>query len=62
MHEHFVTDEVFADTLEHIGERSITELTILIGYYTLVALSLNAFQIEPPDDVKPRLRDAGQDR
>ncbi len=63
LHEHFVSDKVFADTLQHIGQRSITELTILIGYYTLVAFSLNAFQIEPPDDVEPRLPDTlGQGR
>ena len=57
LHEHFVSDKVFADTLQHIGQRSITELTILIGYYTLVAFSLNAFPIEPPrrrDTASPR--------
>ena len=58
LHEHFVTDAVFAAALEHIRQRGITELTILIGYYTLVAFSLNAFQIEPPADVEPHLPDA----
>ncbi len=63
LREHFVTDEVFAAALEHIGKRGITELTLLIGYYTLVAFSLNAFQIETAADVKPRpSRHAGEGR
>ncbi|TDI47293.1 MAG: carboxymuconolactone decarboxylase family protein [Acidobacteria bacterium] len=58
LHEHFVSDEVFAAALGHVEQRGITELTLLIGYYTLVAFSLNAFQIETPADVKPSLPDA----
>lgn len=45
LRDHFVPDEVFKAASDHLGPRGVTELTILIGYYSLVALSLNAFQI-----------------
>jgi 4-carboxymuconolactone decarboxylase len=58
LRDHFVDDDVFAAATEHVGSRGITELTILIGYYSLVALSLNAFQVAVPPDMKPLLHDA----
>jgi len=57
LRDHFVKDDVFSAAEEHLGHRGITELTILIGYYGLVALSLNAFQIPVPPDLRPLLPD-----
>lgn len=58
LRDHFVDDDVFAGVSEHLGTRGLTELTILIGYYSLVALSLNAFRVPVPQEMKPLLPDA----
>ena len=40
---------------ERFGVVGVVELTALIGYYTMVAMTLNAHEIPLPDGVKPRL-------
>ena len=57
LRDHFVADDVFSAVAEHLGPRGVTELTILIGYYSLVALSLNAFSIPVPPNLRPLLGD-----
>ena len=57
LRDHFVEDDVFSAAAKHLGPRGITELTVIIGYYSLVALSLNAFRIPVPPDVRPLLND-----
>lgn len=42
---HFVSDTTYDRAVEVLGQRAVVELTILLGYYTLVAYTLNAFQI-----------------
>ena len=54
----FVADKRFAAVQERIGARGITELTILVGYYSLVAMSLNALEVAVPVGLKPLLPDA----
>jgi len=48
-----VTDGTYADALARLGERRLVELTALVGYYTMVAMTLNAHEIPLPDDVRP---------
>jgi 4-carboxymuconolactone decarboxylase len=48
-----VSDATYADALAHFGERTVVELTALVGYYTMVALTLNAHEIPLPDGVEP---------
>ena len=48
-----VSDATHARALEHFGERTVVELTALIGYYTMVAMTLNAHEIPLPDGVAP---------
>jgi len=57
LRDHFVEDDVFSAAAEHLGPRGVNELTILIGYYSLVALSLNAFRIPVPSNLRPLLSD-----
>ena len=37
-------------------ERAVVELTALVGYYTMVAMTLNAHEIPLPEDVAPAFR------
>lgn len=53
--EHFVSADVFDETLTCFGEQAIVELTTLVGYYTLVAMTLNVFEVALPPDMPPLL-------
>ena len=44
-----VDDETYRDTVALVGEQGAVELVVLCGYYTLVALLLNAFQLPVPE-------------
>lgn len=44
-----VTDQTYAKVLNDYGVVGVVELTALIGYYTMVAMTLNAHQIPLPD-------------
>lgn len=47
LHEHHnVTDPIYDAALEHFGKQGLVELTMLAGYYGMVALTLNAHQYE----------------
>ena len=46
-----------ARATEALGERGLVELVGILGYYSLVALTLNAFEIGLPDAAAPELED-----
>lgn len=46
-------DGTFAAAHELLGERGVVELIGLMGYYCLVSLTLNTFQVPVPGDAKP---------
>jgi len=48
-----VSDATYANALARFGERTLVELTALVGYYTMVAMTLNAHEIPLPDGVQP---------
>jgi 4-carboxymuconolactone decarboxylase len=45
-----VAESTYQDVLERLGIAGIVELTAVIGYYTMVAMTLNAHQISRPED------------
>jgi 4-carboxymuconolactone decarboxylase len=47
-----VTDATYANALARLGERTVMELTALVGYYTMVAMTLNAHEIPLPEGVQ----------
>lgn len=48
-----VSDTVYARALALLGTVAVVELTALVGYYTMVAMTLNAHEIPLPDGVAP---------
>ena len=48
-----VSDATYADALARFGELKVMELTSLVGYYTMVAMTLNAHEIPLPPGVEP---------
>ena len=57
LHEtHNVSQELHDAAMTAIGERGVVELVGLLGYYTLVAMTLNAFDFPLPEGETPELR------
>lgn len=52
---HEVPDAVHSAAVAALGEAGVVELVGLLGYYTLVAMTLNAFHIGLPDGEQPEL-------
>ena len=58
---HSVATATHAACVRLLGERATVELTALVGYYTMVAMTLNAHEIPMPDDAPPPLDTPRQD-
>ena len=57
LHEtHHVSPAHHAAAVAALGERGVVELVGLLGYYTLVAMTLNAFDVELPAGEMPELQ------
>lgn len=48
-----VSDATHAEAVARLGVRTVVELTALVGYYTMVAMTLNAHEIPLPEGVAP---------
>lgn len=48
-----IADATYAQALERFGERRLVELTALVGYYTMVAMTLNAHEVPLPAGETP---------
>jgi 4-carboxymuconolactone decarboxylase len=46
-----VTEETYTRARERLGDVGVVELTALIGYYTMVAMTLNTHEIPLPADM-----------
>lgn len=44
------SDETFAELKALLGPQGVAELAGLLGYYALVSITLNAFEVPAPDD------------
>ena len=50
-----LNDELYHRGMSTLGERAMVELVAILGYYSLVALTLNAFEIGLPESLAPEL-------
>ena len=46
---HSVSDATYAQLRNRFGDRGCVDLVGIVGYYTLVAMTLNTFQISAPE-------------
>jgi len=51
--QHRLDESTYVDAVQRFGESGLVELVTVIGYYCLVCLTLNAFEVE----VTPRMTD-----
>lgn len=54
-----VPPDTYAAARERWGARGVVELTAVVGYYTMVSMTLNAHEIPLPDGVAPVLEAPG---
>jgi 4-carboxymuconolactone decarboxylase len=50
LQKHEVEDELYARATRQFGVVGVVELTSLLGYYSMLALSLNAHRVLPPQE------------
>jgi 4-carboxymuconolactone decarboxylase len=55
LRQHHASDATYQPVLAAYGPAGIVELTALIGYYSMVALTLNAHEIGVPEGAEPPL-------
>lgn len=48
-----VSDATYAATVELLGEGGVVELLALLGYYSLVSMTLNVFRVDVPPGQTP---------
>lgn len=53
MDTHRVDDRVYREAVAQLGEPGVVELVTLLGYYTLVSMVLNTFQVAIPEGERP---------
>ncbi len=52
---HRVSEATFQAAIDQFGALGLTELTTLMGYYSLLAFNANSFEIDVPDGAEPKL-------
>ena len=58
LHErHQVSDARFQAVKKHLGQAGVVELVGVLGYYTLVSMTLNVFEVAMPEGEPPPLAD-----
>jgi 4-carboxymuconolactone decarboxylase len=57
---HFVGETLYGRVRDMFGVSGVVELTALIGYYAMVALTLNAHEFGLPDGMAPPLPRRGR--
>lgn len=53
-----VPDALYARAVVALGEDGVVDLVGILGYYSLISLTLNIFRVNPPSDAPRELGDA----
>jgi 4-carboxymuconolactone decarboxylase len=54
--DHAVPEALYQQAVAVFGEDAVVELVGILGYYTLVAMTLNTFEVSLPDGTEPDLK------
>jgi 4-carboxymuconolactone decarboxylase len=52
-----VPESLYRESLRTLSERGLVELVGILGYYSLISLTLNAFELGLPEHAAPELND-----
>ena len=50
-----VSDVTYDGAKQYLGEQGVVDLVGILGYYALVSMTLNVFQMPLPDGIQPPL-------
>jgi len=53
--DHRISDRTYSEAVELLGEAGVVDLVGILGYYTLISMTLNAFQVPLPAGAEPEL-------
>jgi 4-carboxymuconolactone decarboxylase len=53
-------EAIYQEGVRELGEKGMVELVGVLGYYTLVSMTLVTFEIGLPEDLQPELADASE--
>ena len=53
--EHHVDDSLYADAVRALGEEGVVDLVGILGYYSLISMTINVFRVSPPEGAEPEL-------
>lgn len=45
-----ISDEMYRDAVRLLGEDGVVDLVGIVGYYSLISMTIKVFQVMPPDD------------
>ena len=48
-----VSDELYSEAVDLLSESGLVEVVLLVGYYTMISLTLNTFEIAVPEPAQP---------
>ena len=48
LREHRVSESLYGDLAQTLGESELVELVTLLGYYVMISMTLNVFRVELP--------------
>ncbi|AMV48273.1 carboxymuconolactone decarboxylase family protein [Paraburkholderia caribensis] len=50
-----ISDDLYMQAIEHLGEAGVIDLVGLAGYYTLISMTINVFRVTQPEGVLDEL-------
>ena len=53
--ERHINGDLYSRAVEILGEASVIDLTGILGYYTLISMTINVFEVPPPEGTLPEL-------
>lgn len=53
--DHHVDDDLYAGAVLALGETGVVDLVGILGYYSLISMTINAFRVPPPAGAEPEL-------
>ena len=52
----YVTDELYLESVRILGQDSVIDLVGVLGYYTLISMTINAFEVTHPKPMMLQLQ------
>ena len=53
--ERHINNDLYSRAVDILGEASVIDLTGILGYYTLISMTINVFEVSPPEGALPEM-------